>query len=241
MRPIILILLCCLATPCRADIGGIPTFFAPESALCRAAIAQAERRAALPPHLLAAIARVESGRRDPVTGAFGPWPWTVNAEGEGFFFESKAQAIAAVRGMQAHGMKSIDIGCTQINLMHHPDAFASLEAAFDPATNAAYAAKFLNQLQSQTGNWQKATAMYHSADPERGNLYQQKVAAALPEEQRSASNAGPDLTQGGNFVPPQRSNAGQILALPNATPGRSLDAYRSVPIAMISRIRRFGG
>jgi hypothetical protein len=241
MRPIILALLCCLATPCRADIGPIPTFFAQDGELCRGAIAQAERRGALPPHLLAAIARVESGRRDPVTGAFGPWPWTINAEGEGFFFDSKAQAIAAVRGMLARGMKSIDIGCTQVNLMHHPDAFASLEAAFDPATNAAYAAKFLNQLQTQTGNWQKATAMYHSADPERGSLYQQKVAAALPEEQRAASNAGPGLTQGGNFLPPQRSNAGQILALPNAISGRNLDAYRSVPIAMISRIRRFGG
>jgi hypothetical protein len=38
--------------------------------------------------------------------------------------------------MQGEGVRSIDIGCMQINLVHHPDAFGSLEAGFDPITNA---------------------------------------------------------------------------------------------------------
>ena len=75
-----------------------------------------------------------------------PWPWTVNAEGQGAFYDTKAEAVAAVRAMQARGVRSIDVGCGQINLMHHPDAFASLEQAFDPQANAAYAARFLKEL-----------------------------------------------------------------------------------------------
>ncbi len=111
--------------------------------LCRAAIAQAERERSLPPRLLAAIGRVESGRRDPATGATHPWPWAINAEGRGSFFPDKAAAIAAVRDLQAHGVRSIDVGCLQINLRHHPAAFASLEEAFEPLANARYAARFL--------------------------------------------------------------------------------------------------
>ncbi len=68
----------------------------------------------------------------------------------------RPQAVAAVRAMQARGIQSIDVGCGQINLMHHPDAFASLEQAFDPQANAVYAARFLKELFAQTGDWNKA-------------------------------------------------------------------------------------
>jgi hypothetical protein len=149
---------------------------------CRAAIVAAERAGNLPPQLMAAIARVESGRADG-RGAVHPWPWTINAEGAGQYFATKAEALAAVRALQAKGVQSIDVGCMQVNLMHHPDAFASLEQAFDPAANAAYAARFLNVLYGQTRDWTRATAFYHSTTPERGESYQRKVAAAWPLEQ----------------------------------------------------------
>src|SRR5579871_2017955 len=158
--------------PPPTDPGGV----------CRPAVALAEQAHGIPARLLAAISRVESGRRDPVTGDWRPWPWTVNAEGQGSFYENKAQAIAAVREMQARGIRSIDVGCAQVNLMHHPDAFASLEQAFDPQANAEYAGRFLAQLFGQTGNWNKAAAMYHSATPELGAEYQKKVMAVWPEE-----------------------------------------------------------
>src|SRR5690348_1338710 len=74
--------------------------------LCRSAIAAVERGTRIPEHLLAAIGRVESGRRDPQSGAWHPWPWTINAEGQGFFYDSKAQAVAAVRALQARGVRS---------------------------------------------------------------------------------------------------------------------------------------
>ena len=38
----------------------------------------------------------------------------------------------------------------QVNLMHHPNAFADLDEAFDPAANARYAVTFLSALYQQT-------------------------------------------------------------------------------------------
>jgi transglycosylase-like protein with SLT domain len=153
---------------------------------CRSGIAAAERGHGIPPQLMAAIGRVESGRLDPGTGTWGAWPWTINAEGQGTYFETKAEAINAVLGLQAHGVRSIDVGCMQVNLMHHPQAFANLEQAFEPAINADYAARFLVDLHNQTGDWTRATANYHSANPWEGEPYAAKVASVWPEEQRKA-------------------------------------------------------
>ncbi len=102
--------------------------------LCESAVVQAEYAQHLPPRLLAAISLTESGRRDPVSGTFRPWPWSINAEGQGQFFATAQDAIAAVKDLQARGVQSIDVGCMQVNLMYHPRAFASLAEAFDPAT-----------------------------------------------------------------------------------------------------------
>ena len=151
---------------------------------CRAAIARAEQEAQIPAGLLQAIGRVESGRRNPETGTVGPWPWTINAEGRGHFFPDRAAAIAAVRELQGRGVRIIDVGCMQVNLHHHPAAFATLEQAFDPAANATYAARFLGKLYAVTRDWTRATAFYHSATPELGESYQRRVAAVWPAEQR---------------------------------------------------------
>lgn len=251
-----LLLVFCLAAPAAwADISVLPPTPAAPGLLCRTAIAAAERAANLPPQLLAAIGRVESGRRDPRSGAFHPWPWAMNAEGQGTFYDTKAEVMAAVAALQAHGVRSIDVGCAQVNLMHHPDAFASLERAFDPERNTAYAATLLNQLHTQTGDWPRATALYHSATPELGAEYQRKVLAAWTEERRLAGNGAiPGNAGAGGFLPPQRGAAAHIIPLAQtagaattgaattgATPGRGLDAYRARPIAMTSRVARLGG
>src|SRR6201986_1933464 len=122
MRYLALVLLL-LGLPNAVSAASVPIPAFAQGLLCRPAIASGDRAGGIPPHLLAAIGRVESGRRDPVTGDWHPWPWTVNAEGEGAFYDTKAQAIAAVQAAQARGVRSIDVGCTQINLLHHPDAF----------------------------------------------------------------------------------------------------------------------
>src|SRR3546814_8505474 len=77
------------------------------------------------------------------------WPWSVNSEGNGRYFKDKASAIQWVREEQARGVRSIDVGCMQINLRWHPDAFSDLDEAFDPAANTAYSAKYLATLRSR--------------------------------------------------------------------------------------------
>jgi hypothetical protein len=184
--------------------------------LCRAAVAAVEREAGLPPLLLAAMARVESGRRDPDTGRFHPWPWTINAEGRGSFFPTKAAAIAAVQALQAQGVRSIDVGCMQINLRHHPNAFASLEEAFDPAANARYVARFLSDLQATRGDWMRSASHYHSQTPELAEAYRARIAAALEAEQAVPPPAAPPTMLAAPVAPPAtpRPPAFPVVAVP---------------------------
>jgi hypothetical protein len=59
---------------------------------------------ALPPGLLLAIDRVESGRRDPVTGRVAAWPWTINAAGLGRLFDRREDAIIETQALQVRGV-----------------------------------------------------------------------------------------------------------------------------------------
>ena len=154
--------------------------------VCNQAIAATERGSRLPAQLLGTIAIIESGRREPKTGRVQPWPWTINAENAGSFYDTKEQAIAAVQALQARGVKSIDVGCMQVNLMHHADAFSSLDEAFDPRANVTYAGRFLNQLFAQLATWPKAAAAYHSQTPEIGADYGRRVMANWPLAARFA-------------------------------------------------------
>jgi hypothetical protein len=149
----------------------------PPGAECSAAIVASERKYGITKGLLAAIGMVESGRPDPVTGRATPWPWTINVEGQGYFYDSKIDAIAAVQAFQARGIRSIDVGCVQINLLHHPNAFATLDEAFDPQSNAAYGARFLKSLYAGLGDWANAAAAYHSMTPEVAAPYRERVMA----------------------------------------------------------------
>jgi hypothetical protein len=171
---------------------------------CMAAGHDAEQGSALPSNLLISIGMVESGRTDPLTGHKAPWPWTVNADGQGQYFENKADAEAFVRFAEASGAHDIDVGCFQISLQSHPDAFATLDDAFDPAHNAAYAARFLTQLKAQTGSWNTAIADYHSALPDLGLPYQRLVLAAWKRMGDLPLGLGDDVAEA-SYIPPDNS------------------------------------
>lgn len=149
----------------------------PLKELCAAAVSRAEAAHNIPERLLTAISMVESGRWSPQRQRNVAWPWTVMAEGKGQYYPSKRAAIAAIRKLQARGVSNIDVGCMQVNLHYHPDAFPSLSAALDPVRNATYAAHFLASLKRDHGSWRKAVQHYHSATPKRRIPYQRKVYA----------------------------------------------------------------
>lgn len=144
---------------------------------CTQAAAVAEAGAAVPPGLLLAIGNVESGRTD-ATGTRTPWPWTINAGGVGRFFASADEAIFAVEALRAGGVQSIDVGCFQINLFHHPDVFPDLASAFTPLNNALAAVRFLVSLHEEFGAWEPAIAAYHSRAETAGGRYRDQVLAS---------------------------------------------------------------
>ena len=157
--------------------------------ICSEPIRRQEREAGIPGQLLAAVALAESGRWDKADSANFAWPWTVTAEGKGQFFTTKAEAIAQVKRLRARGLRNIDVGCMQINLMHHPDAFTNLEEAFDPEANVAYATAFLKQLFEKHRSWIAAIGHYHSATPEFHMRYRQKVTKLWNDERRREAEA----------------------------------------------------
>ncbi|GBQ34614.1 transglycosylase SLT domain-containing protein [Gluconacetobacter azotocaptans] len=183
----------------------------PEAALCLAATAQAERALRIPDGFLAAMSRVESGKLEP-DGVISAWPWTVNAAGAGYHYATREEAMAAVRMFRQEGITSIDVGCMQVNLQQHPDAFPSLEQAFDPVRNALYAGTFLLQMHDKTGSWPRAAAAYHSQTPGLGPSYQWKVLEewAVPQDGRGAR---PFPRKGGQTAP---SAVAQIFPHPVA-------------------------
>ena len=181
---------------------------------CEAAISAATMRHHLPQGVLQAIAETESGRYDPGTGARVPWPWTVTAGGTGRFFATRDDAVAHVRDLWLSGITSIDVGCLQVNLHYHPTAFATLEQAFDPSTNADYAAAFLVALHRPNSDWSGAIADYHSADPVEGIGYLRRVMLNLSEP--AAVDRTPRLMEAA-LVVPALSRFGITVITPGAT------------------------
>ncbi len=174
---------CLLAAslPARAaepDALPAPGWAEAQSAACSAAIGIAEGRHGTAPGLLSAIAKAESGRPVPPLPGLQPWPWAVNADGAAMYFDSKPAAVVWTRLALARGVRQVDVGCMQVNLQSHPEAFRDLDDAFDPAANADYAARFLLRLRADAGgDWAAATGFYHSRTPGLAADYRERVAA----------------------------------------------------------------
>ncbi len=150
--------------------------FLSEGTLCSVAADKAGTEYGVGYDLLQTISVVESGRFDKLHNQFVSWPWTVNANGKGYYYSSKEEAVAAVKNFQQQGITSIDVGCMQINLKYHGAAFDSIEDAMNPENNVRYSAKFLRKLYDRNGyNWKKAAKRYHSGNPEQGEIYSKRL------------------------------------------------------------------
>ncbi len=183
LRIVLLACLAILAVPSFASAASPPAlapsnWLVAQSAQCEAAIAVAEKKYDLPHGLLGSIAKVESGRPIASLGDVHAWPWTIDADGQGLFLDSKAAAIAWVNQAQTTAQHHfIDVGCMQVDLPLHPGAFHSLDEAFDPVANADYAARYLRSLQTEAhGDWNVAVGLYHSHTPDLAADYRNRVA-----------------------------------------------------------------
>lgn len=146
-----------------------------ESEKCEKLFPRYERLMSVPVYLLKAVALTESGRYHQPSKRLVAWPWAVHAEGKGYYPGSRQEAAALVRKFMSKGIQNIDVGCMQVNLMYHGAAFASVEDAFEPVQNVAYAAKFLQEHYMRVGTWKQAVSDYHSRTPGLGREYATKV------------------------------------------------------------------
>lgn len=209
MRRLLLPLLLCFGL-------AIPVAAQDYAQACLQAIRKAEKERRMPGRLLIAIGVTESGRE--IGGRLTVWPWTVNAEGQGRYFADKQAAIAHVQALRKRGVRSIDVGCMQVNLHWHPKAFADLETAFDPEANVGYAADMLKEFHGDLRNWTRSVKHYHSRTPDKGDAYFGRVAANLrlvllrrndladapPPRRRRVIRPGEETWQ----LPPQVAEAG---------------------------------
>lgn len=120
---------------------------------CEEAIRHAAAAYGVPVTLALALGRAESGGH----------PWAVNAALTGRRFASKGEAVRYVEEERRQGVATIDVGCLQVSLYWHAEAFATLEEAFDPSRNAAAGIARLAALRRETASWTEAIARYHGA------------------------------------------------------------------------------
>jgi hypothetical protein len=148
-----------------------------ESSKCSNIFSYFEKRYNIPKDTLHSISLRETQKAHSKHKIAIVWPWTitVNPTGKGYHFKSKNEAIKFAKAQLATGKGSIDVGCMQINLKHHPDAFNSIEQAFSPRSNVAYGAKFLKEKYTQHGKWKSAIGSYHSSSPDRAEAYHAMV------------------------------------------------------------------
>lgn len=196
--------------------------------LCTQQFPIQEQKYNIPTHLLAAISTTESGRYHKGLGMSVPWPWTINVEGKGYHFASKAEVVAQTRNFMAQGYRSIDVGCMQVNLKHHAKAFRSLEEAFDPEHNVAYAAKFLRDNYADLGDWIKATAAYHSRTQSYGQRY-------LTQIERSwnkivAKVAAARASQGKTPSKPKAASDTPTASAPRQAPSKPIASTHGVRV-----------
>jgi soluble lytic murein transglycosylase-like protein len=152
--------------------------------ICAELTETAERLMGLPRMLLHAVSLAESGRWNAKAQANTAWPWTVYAEGRGRYYPSREAAMAEIEALRARGVKNIDVGCMQVNLIYHGDNFDSVAQALDPVHNVAYAARHLKNLRIARRSWAAAVTHYHSGTPEHGRPYWRRVFALWNEERR---------------------------------------------------------
>lgn len=148
-----------------------------------------EKKFQIPQHLLKAISLQESGMWRASLKKRVAWPWTMNVKGKGYRYDSMAEAVAAANRFKASGIRSFDVGCMQVNMRYHPEAFRNLHQAFNPKYNVAYAAYILRQHYEDSGSWDKAVAYYHSKTASKGNRYVKSVRKIWHKERNTNTMA----------------------------------------------------
>lgn len=194
---------------------------------CENAALIASEESGVPLDVLRAITLTETGRTR--NGVWHAWPWTVNMEGAGKWFERRSRAVEYVYNEVNQGAQSFDVGCFQVNYKWHGKAFTSIEHMFDPIENARYAARFLSELYLEFGDWTRAAGAYHSRTPKYASRYTERFSrirrdlspfprAATVRDPQPVTNQFPLLQRSGSTA-----TRASLVPLPHSASSRLID------------------
>jgi hypothetical protein len=167
---VLLIVFLCIAVPNQA--------LATPHHYCQKYIEEAARKTGVLPEILWAVAKTESNFGK------GPWPWTINVKGKGYFFQDKQSAQKFLKSLSPKVRYRTDVGCMQLNWGYHGSAFPKLSTMLNPRLNVLYAAYFLKDVYEETGRWAKAVSVYHSRNWSHGGQYANHVAHLIQDYEK---------------------------------------------------------
>lgn len=124
----------------------------------------------VPVDVFFSIALQESGKSN--QDKYLPWPWTLNIDEKGYYFDTQEQAeIALLTAMdlakQQGRIGRVAVGIGQIYMPSHAKQFESPIQALDPTRNLNYAAELLaihyaDTVKEGSPDWWIAVGRYHS-------------------------------------------------------------------------------
>ncbi|MDO8863273.1 lytic transglycosylase domain-containing protein [Haliea sp. E1-2-M8] len=117
------------------------------------------RYVGVPNDVLYAMAQAESGRA--VAGRIEPWPWTLNIEGNGHYFDDREAMFDAMMTALRGDKLSVDVGPMQLNWSWQFDRLQSPWRITDPVINIKVAAEVLRDHYERSGDWRIAVGHYH--------------------------------------------------------------------------------
>ena len=115
----------------------------------------------IPPAILFSVALGESGTLLQ-RGDILPWPWTLNINGQGYFYRTREAAYIALKNA-IDKKQTVDIGLGQVNWQsHHARLANDAWLALEPEFNLQLAASILREHFLSSKHWWIAVGRYHS-------------------------------------------------------------------------------
>lgn len=105
------VILLMLLQPVRAEAS---QYFADDTYACLNATKKIEKEYQIKKHLLTTISSVETGRWNEKEQQSLAWPWTINAQGKGQFFKTKAEAVKAIKNCRLRALKALTSGVCRL-------------------------------------------------------------------------------------------------------------------------------
>jgi len=130
----------------------------------------------VPCDLLYALALTESGQSSMSNNQWRPWPWTLNIDGRGQYFQSRTQAWQHLQQALTEKHRATDVGILQINWGYHQRALGSAWEALEPYHNLQVGAAILKRCFDSRSDWWQSAGCYHAPNnSKRAEAYRLRV------------------------------------------------------------------